>query len=111
VVRTLQAEQQQTPQARDGAGNPLPLAREQHSHTVDQQRRNFSSCLAAAIRGAPDAMKVARPVRRAGRGNEPGAIPTPRPGPTPTSSAPAAAPRSAPWSSGPAGSPCAAHAR
>jgi len=28
--------------------------------------------------------QVARPVRRAGRGNGSGAIPTPRPGPTPT---------------------------
>lgn len=29
-------------------------------------------------------MRVARPVRRAGRGNGAGAIPKPRPGPTPT---------------------------
>ena len=45
-------------------------------------------------------MKVARPVRRAGRGNEPGVIPTPRPGPTPTSSVRISARRSARSSSG-----------
>ena len=43
-------------------------------------------------------MRVARPVRRAGRGNGSGETPTPRPGPTPTSSARAAEPRSPPSS-------------
>jgi hypothetical protein len=35
-------------------------------------------------RGEPDAVKAARPVRRAGRGNETGESPPPRLGPTPT---------------------------
>ena len=35
-------------------------------------------------RGEPDAVKAARPVRRAGRGNGPGESPAPRPGPAPT---------------------------
>jgi hypothetical protein len=83
-----------------GASYPLPLAREQHSHTVDQQRRSPRSRIAAAVPGAPDAMKVARPVRWAGRGNGSGAIPTPRPGPTPTSSPSRLIPRSTPWWSG-----------
>ena len=52
-------------------------------------------------RGAPDARKRARPVRRAGRGNGPGEIPEPRPGSTPTSSARATSHRSPPWSSAP----------
>lgn len=36
------------------------------------------------VRGAPDAMRVACPVRRAGRGNGLVTRPVPRPGPTPT---------------------------
>ena len=43
----------------NGTGYSVSLAREQHPHTVDQQRSNFGSCLTAAIRGAPDAMRVA----------------------------------------------------
>ena len=89
-----------------GAGNPVPLAREQYPHTMGQQHRDLGSCVTVAIRGAPDAMRVARPVRRAGRGNGPGAIPAPRPGPTPTSSASATLPRSAPWSNAPPATRC-----
>ena len=51
--------------------------------------------------------QVARPVRRAGRGNGSGVIPTPRPGPTPTSSAEGTRARSAPsWSAPPASGCC-----
>lgn len=84
-------------------GHPLSVAGEQHPHTLVQHRGNYGSRIAVAVRGAPDAMRVARPVRRAGRGNGPGAILAPRPGPTPTSSAPVV-PRSALLSNGPPGS-------
>ena len=46
-------------------------------HDGDSCRR-----LTLGTRGAPDAWKHARPVRRAGRGNGPGAISIPRLGPT-----------------------------
>ncbi len=51
--------------------------------------------ITVSVGGAPDAMRVARPARRAGRGNGPRAIPERRPGPTSTSSATTAARRSA----------------
>jgi len=76
------------------AGIELSVASEQHPHTLDQHSGHLGDRIAVAVRGAPDAMRVARPVRRAGRGNGPGAILTPRPGSTPTSSE-RAGPRSA----------------
>ena len=72
----------------------VSVAGGQHPHTVDQHSGDLGHRITVAVRGAPDAMRVARPVRRAGRGNGPGAIPAPRPGPTPTSSAPGNARRS-----------------
>ncbi len=78
----------------------VSVAGEQHPHTLDQHSGDFGPCLTVAVRGAPDAMRVARPVRRAGRGNGPGVILAPRPGPTPTSSDRTTVPPSAPSSSG-----------
>src|SRR6185437_2289615 len=58
---------------------------------------------AAKTRGEPGAVRAARRVRRAGRGNPPGAISAGRPGPTqPSSPGPRAAPRA--WTT----SPCSA---
>ena len=45
-----------------GAGNPIPLAREQYPHTMGQQHRDLGSCVTVAVRGEPDAVRVARPV-------------------------------------------------
>jgi RNA-directed DNA polymerase len=47
---------------------------------------------AAGPRGEPDAVRVARPVRRADRGNPPGESRAGRPGPTPTPGCPARRP-------------------
>jgi hypothetical protein len=67
-------------------GHPIPLARQQHPDTVDPPREAHRSDPNDITRGAPDARRRARPVRRAGQGNGPRAIPTPRPGSTPTPS-------------------------
>jgi RNA-directed DNA polymerase len=48
----------------------------------------------AQTRGEPDAVRIARPVRRGGPGKRPGENPEPRPGPTPTATSPRPAARS-----------------
>ena len=49
---------------------------------VNGVRFTGASSVAVKARGAPGAVRAARRVRRAGRGNPPGAIPAGRPGPT-----------------------------
>ena len=62
-----------------GAGHPVPVAGDPYPHTTDQHADTNGGGVIAAIRAAPDAMKVARPVRRAARGNGPRAIWSPQP--------------------------------
>ena len=63
-------------------GDPLPLPRQQHTDPVDPGPAPATADPAGKTRGAPGAARVARRVRRAGRGNPPGAILAGRPGPT-----------------------------
>ena len=65
------------------AGHSLPLPRQQHTDTVGTPAGPANQLTPAGkTRGAPGAVRVARRVRRAGRGNPPGAILAGRPGPT-----------------------------
>jgi group II intron reverse transcriptase/maturase len=65
------------------AGHPLPLPRQQHTGPVGTPAGPGNQLTPAGkTRGAPGAVRVARRVRRAGRGNPPGAILAGRPGPT-----------------------------
>ena len=65
------------------AGHPLPLPRQQDTGPVGTPAGPGSQLTPAGkTRGAPGAVRVARRVRRAGRGNPPGAILAGRPGPT-----------------------------
>lgn len=64
-------------------GHPLSVAG-QHPHTVVGHRGNHGFRIAVEVRGAPDAMRVARLMRRVGRGKR-------------ARSNPGTAPRSAPY--------------
>ncbi len=67
-------------------GHPLPLpGTDPRTPWAPTDRRTARTTRA---RGEPDAVEVARPVRRAGRGNGPAERPTPRPGPTSTTGRP-----------------------
>src|SRR6266568_5127187 len=67
------------------AGHPLPLPRQHHPDPVGTPAGDSTQLNPAGkTRGAPGAVRAARRVRRAGRGNPPGAILAGRPGPTPT---------------------------
>ncbi len=68
------------PWRRHRHGHPVPLPRLPHPDPVDTI--NHTPVGAAAFRGEPVAVKVARRVRRAVRGNGAAAMPPPRPGPT-----------------------------
>ena len=65
------------------AGHPLPLPRQQHTGPVGTPAGPGSQLTPAAkAHGAPGAVRIARRVRRGGRGDPPGAILAGRPGPT-----------------------------
>src|ERR1035441_11092778 len=65
------------------AGHPLPLPRQQNAGPGGTPAGPGNQLTPAGkTRGAPGAVRVARRVRRAGRGNPPGAILAGRPGPT-----------------------------
>lgn len=68
----------------NGAGYSVSLAREQHSYTLDQQRRSSCFCIAAAVRVAPDAMPSRTSGAEGGAGKRIGSNPD-------------TAPRSAPY--------------
>src|SRR4051794_32127868 len=57
----------------------LSVSRQPDTDTMGQTEHDTRL---KATRGEPDAMKVARPVRKSGKGKRPGGIRTPRPLPT-----------------------------
>src|SRR5262249_15585811 len=56
-------------------GHPIPLPRNPDTHPLDHPPGQLPDDTTSATRGEPDAVKVARPVRREATGNGPGATP------------------------------------
>src|SRR5215472_9262893 len=73
---------------------PVSLAGQPDPDTMAEHAARGRTRHTGLTRGEPDAVRIARPVRRGGPGKRPGENPEPRPGSTPTATCPPTAARS-----------------